>query len=167
MPTTRKMSDRHEEDLVAVLGGQRTRNSGAVWSDQMDGHQAGLDQHYKFAWDGKATLGKSIGVSREMWNKAVEQSRHLLTAIPLRFYADTRLTKVDIDLIALDLETFAEILADANKYRLIDEIGCIEGVHDHEPLESGSVPGMFVSNGACRGCGKFPYEASLIAGDEG
>jgi len=151
MPTTRKMSARHEEDLVAVLGGQRTKNSGAVGSDQMDCHQAGLDQHYKFAWDGKATLGKSIGVSRDMWHKAVEQSRHLFTAIPLRFYADTRLTRVDIDLIALDLETFAEILKDANTFRAAKEHGCLVGIHD------------FPGDSTCTVCGASGYD--IVGGD--
>jgi hypothetical protein len=118
-PTTRKMSDRHEQDLVAILGGERTRNSGAVWSDQSDGHQTGLDQHYTFAWDGKSTLGLSIGVSRGMWEKLGEQSRGLEPLLPLRFYRDSRLTEVDVDLVALDLELFAQVLEDANKFREI------------------------------------------------
>lgn len=115
--TTRKMSSRHEDDLVAVLGGERTRNSGAVWSDQADGHQTGSEEYWRFAWDGKSTLGESIGVSRKMWRKLEEQSRGLESLLPLRFYANTRLTEVDIDLVSLDVEIFAQILADANAYR--------------------------------------------------
>lgn len=115
--TTRKMSSRHEDDLVAILGGERTRNSGAVWSDQADGHQTGLDQHWKFAWDGKSTLGGSIGVTRIMLEKLRQQCRGLEPALPLRWYRDDRLTMVDEDWIAVETETFAQILSDANAYR--------------------------------------------------
>lgn len=118
-PTTRKMSDRHEEDIVALLGGTGTRNSGAVWSDQGDGHQTNLDQYWRFAWDGKSTLGLSISVTRAMWAKTAEQTRGLLPLLPLRFYRDSRLTQVDLDLIAVEAETFAEILSDANAYRAL------------------------------------------------
>lgn len=115
--TTRKMSDRHENDLVAVLGGERTRNSGAVWSDQGDVHQTGMEGHYRFGMDGKSTLGKSISITREMLTKLREQCRGLEPALPLRFYADDRLTMVDEDWIAIELETFAQMQADANAYR--------------------------------------------------
>jgi len=157
---TRDMSDRHETDLVAVLGGERTRNSGAVWSDQGDGHQTGLDQHWTFGWDGKSTLSKSIGVSLEMWEKLTEQSRGLEPLLPLRFYANTRLTQVTLDLVVLELETFSQILDDANAYRKMQEIGCAGGNHRFSRLESGSVPGMMVRNGSCEGCGLDPHEAS-------
>ena len=117
--TTRKMSDRHEEDLVALLGGEKTRNSGAVWSDQADGHQTGLDQYWLFTWDGKSTLGKSIGISRAMLAKLREQSRGLEILLPLRWYANDRLTEVDEDWIAVEAETFAQVLEDANAYRAL------------------------------------------------
>ena len=117
--TTRKMSDRHEQDLAEALDGQRTRNSGAVWSDQSDGHQIHSEGYWRFAWDGKATLGKSISITREMWAKLGEQCRGLNPAIPLRWYANQRLTAVDIDLIAVELETFAAMQTDANAYRAL------------------------------------------------
>lgn len=119
--TTRKMSARHEDDLVALLGGERTRNSGAVWSDQADGHQTGLDQHYRFTWDGKSTLGMSIGITRAMWAKLVKQSRGLTPIIPLRWYRDARLTEVDLDLIVVEAEVFAEMMNDANAYRALED----------------------------------------------
>ena len=119
--TTRQMSDRHEQDLLAVLDGKGTLNSGATWRDPADGHQTLLDQHYRFAWDGKSTLGASIGVSREMWTKAVDQSRSLDTLLPLRFYANARLTEVELDLVVLDLDVFAQVLADANAYRALPQ----------------------------------------------
>lgn len=117
--TTRKMSDRHETDLVALLGGERTRNSGAVWSDQGDGHQTGLDQYWRFGWDGKSTLGESIGVTRKMLAKLREQCRGLEPMLPLRWYANDRLTMVDEDWISVESETFAQILDDANRFRKI------------------------------------------------
>ena len=156
--TTRKMSDRHEEDLAEVLDGARTRNSGAVWSDQGDGHQTSSEGHYRFTWDGKSTCGKSIGVTTEMWEKITEQSRGLEPAIPLRWYANDRLTEVALDLIAIDLDTFAQMQADANAHRLMQEIGCASGTHDFAPQESSAVPGM-MTIGPCRGCGRDTYDA--------
>lgn len=153
-PTTRKMSDRHEQDLVAILGGERTRNSGAVWSDQADGHQTGSEEHWRFAWDGKSTLGKSIGVSREMWLKLGEQSRGLEPLLPLRFYANDRLTEVDLDLGAVDLETLAALISDANAYRRMEDVGCAQGIHDHTQTDG-------PANGPCHGCGLMPYEAGV------
>jgi hypothetical protein len=114
---TRKMSERHEDDLVELLGGTRTRNSGAVWSDQADGHQIGLDQYWRFTWDGKSTLGESIGITRKMIAKMREQARGLEPMIPLRWYGNDRLTEVSEDWIAIEADTFAAILADANAYR--------------------------------------------------
>lgn len=123
MPTTRKMSARHEEDLADILSGQQTRNSGAVWSDQGDGHQIQDDGYWRFVWDGKATLGKSISVTREMWDKINRQSRNLLPMIPLRWYQNERLTCVDIDLIAVDAKVFAQMRVDANNWRRHQEGG--------------------------------------------
>jgi hypothetical protein len=155
--TTRKMSDRHEDDLVAILGGERTRNSGAVWSDQADVHQTGLDQHYRFTMDGKSTLGKGITITREMIAKLREQSRGLDPLLPLRWYLDDRLTMVDEDWVALDLETFQAMLADANKYRRMKDVGCAQGVHDFQRLVDPET-GLRATVGNCRGCELAPYE---------
>lgn len=152
VPVTRKMSDRHEEDLAELLGGKRTRNSGAVWSDQSDGHHLQSEEHWRFAWDGKSTLGKSIGITRDMVTKLRQQSRGLLPLLPLRWYRDNRLTGVDIDMVALDLETFVEILDDANLYRRMKDTGCHLGTHDD----------FGVSGGECRVCGSMPYERTGV-----
>lgn len=107
-PPTRQMSDRHEVDLVKVLGGRRTKASGSQFNDQMDGrHDEGA---WRFAWDGKSTFGASIGVSREMWSKAVEQSHGARPLLPLRFYADYRLNPA-LDLVVCDLHDLAELVA--------------------------------------------------------
>lgn len=146
------MSDRHEEDLVALLGGERTRNSGAVWSDRADGHQTGLEQYWLFAWDGKSTLGKSIGVSRDMLTKLREQCRGLEPMLPLRWYLDDRLTMVDEDWIAIEAETFAQVLEDANRYRAIKDQGCLTGSHAFSDPEDRST---------CQVCGVSSYDMSV------
>ena len=46
-PVTRKMSDLHERHVAHVLDGTRTRNSGAVWSDQSDGHHLASEEYFK------------------------------------------------------------------------------------------------------------------------
>lgn len=108
-PTTRQMSSKHEDFIADLIGGKRTRNSGAVWSDQMDARNDVRNDQWAFAADGKATLGKSIGVSRDMWDKAVEQSHDLRTILPLRWY-DTERLDVGLDLVVLSAEDFREML---------------------------------------------------------
>lgn len=107
------MGDAHESYLVRVLRGRRTRASGAVWSDQMDGRHSRFDQSFAFAWDGKSTLGKSISVSRVMWNKAVDQAGGERPILPLRFY-DNESLEVGIDLVVMDLNDFIEMMERAN-----------------------------------------------------
>lgn len=149
--TTRKMSDRHEEDLVEALDGIKTVASGSTWSDKSDGHQLASEGYWRFAWDGKSTLGKSIGVSREMIAKLREQCRGLEPLLPLRFYRDTRLTLVDEDWVAVELETFAVMQRDANRWRAIHEVGCLTGIHYDVRPEGGGSP-------TCTACGLAPYE---------
>lgn len=104
-----------------------------------------------------STLGKSIGVTVEMWQKITEQSRGLLPMIPLRWYGDNRLTKIHLDLVAIDLDTFAEMQNDANAYHRIINTGCAGGLHDFS--SSNEAPGMVIKNGPCTACGLSPYEA--------
>lgn len=114
-PTTRQMADRHEADLARLLDGRMTRGSGNQFSDSMDGkHDEG---YWRFAWDGKATFGASIGVSREMWKKAVDQSHGARPLLPLRFYDDYRLTPA-LDLVVCDLHDLAEMVGELRDDRL-------------------------------------------------
>lgn len=117
-PRTRKMSDAHEEHLVEVLGGRKTKGSGNQWHNPMDGRHSSRTVNYAFAWDGKSTLGKSIGVTREMWGKAEDQAGGERAALPLRFYDDERL-RVGLDLVVISLDDFAELLDAARR-----ECGC-------------------------------------------
>jgi hypothetical protein len=116
------MSDAHEDHLIAVLGGRKTRGSGSTFRDQGDGKQAYASEEFIFCWDGKSTLGKSLSISKEMWQKIREQSHWARPAIPIRFYGNTRLTE-HVDLIACDLQDFADMQACANEtIRLRDEV---------------------------------------------
>lgn len=108
-PSTRKMSEAHEEYIATILNGRRTRNSGAVWSDQMDVRNDVREDRFAFAADGKSTFGESIGVTRGMWQKAVEQSGDLIPCLPLRWY-DTYRLDVGLDLWVVEGSTFEELL---------------------------------------------------------
>lgn len=107
--TTRDLSDKHEAYLADLLGGRRTRGSGNQFNDQMDGRQHRFDGPVAFAWDGKATTGKSISVSLAMWEKAVEQAGGERAALALRWYLNERLTEA-VDLITVSADDFAELL---------------------------------------------------------
>ena len=112
--TTRDLSDRHEKHLAAVLHGRMTRGSGNQFKDQGDGKQEYRSGEYVFCWDGKATEGKSIGVSREMIEKITEQAHWAQPMIALRFYENARLTEAT-DWVAIELDTFARMQEDANE----------------------------------------------------
>lgn len=156
--TTRKMSGRHEQDLAAALDGRVTKGSGSTFRDQADGKQEYGSAAYVFAWDGKSTLGKSVSITREMWAKIVEQAHWALPALPVRFYRDERLTQVDLDLVAVELETFAQMQRDANAYRRVRDAGCLTGSHPfvRPDLVAGEmVMGTYPQ---CSACGIAPYE---------
>jgi hypothetical protein len=112
----RQMSERHEMYLVRLFGGRRMKASGATQSGQMDGRLDAHRQAYAFAWDGKSTLGGSIGVSRKMWAKAVAQSHFERPMLCLRFYANIRLQDSEaLDLAVVDANDLAEVVARLNE----------------------------------------------------
>lgn len=119
-PTTRQMSDSHEKFLATLIDGIRMPGSGNQWARPTDARNKRYDTDYAFAVDGKSTLGKSIGVSQDMWNKVVEQADGERPMLALRWFSDYRLT-VAQDLIVIDAGDFAEILADARAYRAKEE----------------------------------------------
>jgi len=112
MSLTRKMSEKHERFLASFLGGRKTRGSGNQFANQMDGRHDRYAQEFAFTWDGKATLGKSIGVSRQMWGKAEEQAHGERPMLGLRFYDNERLD-VGLDLVVLSVADFDELLTRA------------------------------------------------------
>lgn len=118
-PTTRKMSDAHEKFLAELFDGEISVGSGNQFKDQMDGRNKRYDQAFALAWDGKSTLGKSVGVTREMWEKALEQSHGETPMLALRWYNDYRLEPA-LDLVVLNAYSFAEILAAARKWAEVE-----------------------------------------------
>lgn len=105
MSLNKRMGDKHERDLAAMLSGYASRGSGNQWHNSMDGRTA-YTVWPALAWDCKSTMGKSIGVSREMWRKAKEQAGGHLPLVPLRFYDNERLD-VGLDLAVIDLNDLA------------------------------------------------------------
>jgi hypothetical protein len=155
--TTRKMSDDHEVWLVELFGGRRTKGSGNQWHNQCDGRMASSRFSYAFAWDGKSTLGKSIGVSREMWTKTCAQAVPERPMLPLRFYDNEKLD-VGHDLVVLSAYDAAELIEDANKYRAIKDQGCLNGEHQFYDMNQG----LPVSD--CMVCGASIYEQPEVDG---
>lgn len=112
--TTRGMSDRHEADLVEWFGGSLMPGSGNQWNRPMDGRHSRYTEKMAFAWDGKSTMGKSILITRDMVDKAIEQAGAERPLIALRWYNNMRLTD-SVDWVALSAHDFAELLAAANE----------------------------------------------------
>lgn len=113
MSVNKKMGDRHEEFLVELFGGSVSRGSGNQWTNPMDGRRNRMTVPYAFAWDGKSTLGKSIGVTGAMWDKAVDQAGGERPMLGLRWYANERLDVVR-DLVVVSAFDMSEILAEVN-----------------------------------------------------
>lgn len=130
--TTRNMSDAHEIALVDALGGRRTRGSGNQPANPMDGRHNRYTDDLAFAWDGKSTLGKSIGVTLEMIRKARDQALGERPMLALRWYATERLAVAE-DWVAVTLDDFQELLHGARQARLMREF--LEGQADPNDLE--------------------------------
>jgi hypothetical protein len=65
---------------------------------------------FPLAIDGKSTFGKSIGVTEEMWDKAVEQAGDLTPVLALRWYAKDNTLKSKRDLVVVDAHDFAAMI---------------------------------------------------------
>lgn len=116
MSLAKKMGNEHESWVCALLGATQSRGSGNQWANPIDGRQNRMTQSFAFAFDGKSTLGKSIGVSRVMWEKARQQAGGERPMLALRFY-DTERLSVGHDLIVVSAHDFAEVLEAANERR--------------------------------------------------
>lgn len=86
-----RMAEHHEEHLADILGARKTRGSGNQWANQMDVRQSRYTSTVAFAVDGKSTMARSISVSRDMLDKAVEQAAAERPMVALRYYDDERL----------------------------------------------------------------------------
>lgn len=106
-----EMAKRHEAFLARIFKGRQMKGSGNQQSGQMDGRHDAHRQAFAFAWDGKATMGASILVSKRMWEKATEQSHFERPMIALRFYENFRLQDSEaLDLTVISAHDMAEIL---------------------------------------------------------
>jgi hypothetical protein len=114
-----QMADAHEADIAEWIGGAQHKGSGNQWSRQMDASNGEKLVPFPLAGDGKATLGKSISITRDMWLKAVAQTFNKIPTIWLRFYRDESLREVSTDLVVIERREFLEIL---EKARLCEEI---------------------------------------------
>lgn len=130
--TTRDMSNSHEIDLVATFGGRRTPGSGNQPNNPMDGRLNRYTDDLAYAWDGKSSLGKSISVTRAMWEKAQEQALSERPMLALRWY-DTERLRVGLDLIVVGIEDFAEMLELSRQARLMKAF--LAETHDSETGE--------------------------------
>ena len=123
----KKMGDAHEQRMVEALGGRMTRGSGNQSHDQMDGKHTPMEVRFAFAWDGKSTRGESVGVSRAMWAKAVEQAQDRRPMLGLCFYDNDRLTEFT-DLVVLTMDDLAELLDAAESASLDFDAWLAEGI---------------------------------------
>jgi len=103
------MSDLHEKEIAAALGGRRTRGSGCTAQDATDVVSLPDDE---FAWaaDCKSTLAASTTASVATWEKLEGQADGRMALLPLRCYADDRLSYSRMDVVALAVGDLAELL---------------------------------------------------------
>lgn len=103
-----RKGDIHEEYVCEAIGARKTRGSGSQWRDATDGRQNHRETAFAFAFDGKSTTGKGVNVTRDMWDKAVEQAGAERPMLALRFYEDDTLEEAT-DLVTLSLDDFVEM----------------------------------------------------------
>ncbi len=126
MPRTlnQRMADAHEADMAEVIDGRVQKGSGNQWHAQGDLKNGEHLVAYPITGDCKATLGKSISLSREMWNKITEQTYDQNPALFLRWYRDESLRQVDTDLAVTSVSLFRQVLGDARQWQaVLDEFG--------------------------------------------
>jgi hypothetical protein len=114
MPDRHAMAEAHEKFLAELNGGVKSRGSGSQWHDKADGRSDHLDVPFAFCWDGKATLGESVSVTRKMWDKITEEAHGERPQLGLRFYDSERLD-VGIDLITILAADYGELLETARE----------------------------------------------------
>jgi hypothetical protein len=110
------MADAHEADIAEWTGGRLTKGSGNQWSDPLD-VKNDTRTVYPLGNDGKATLGKSLSITREMWRKLREECFGHIPTWWGRFYQDESLRTVHLDLMAMEADDFRRIWEDAKKWQ--------------------------------------------------
>lgn len=132
-PLSHRMADHHEEDLQRRLGGRRTRGSGNQPANPMDGRHNRYSQAVAFAWDGKATRGESVSVTRKMVTKAEEQAHGERPMLALRWYDNDRL-RVWRDYAAITLDDLEELLDRSDRLTQLQE--AIESLATGNPIQT-------------------------------
>jgi hypothetical protein len=119
-----KMSDSHEMWVKDQIQGGLTKGSGSQWHAQLDAKNGTRDIPFPIGAEAKATLGKSLSITRDLWDKIREQCFGEIPTWWGRFYRDENLHIVDLDLVAMEAEDFRKILDAARKWSAIeDEVG--------------------------------------------
>lgn len=116
-----KMADAHEAWIRDQIAGRTPKGSGNQWHDQLDAKNGTRNTPFPIGADGKATLGKSLSITRDLWAKLREQCFGEIPTWWGRFYRDENLHIVDLDLVALEAEDFTRILEAARKWAAIEE----------------------------------------------
>lgn len=154
-----QMADAHEQDIAEWIGGVQHKGSGNQWSRQMDVSNGEKLVPFPLAADGKATLGKSISVTRDMWLKAVAQTFNKIPTIWLRFYKDESLREVSTDLVVIERREFLEILEAARTHKTLENqlmelamkgetFSIMAAEEERHPLLTAELP----AKGHCGGC---------------
>jgi hypothetical protein len=117
------MGDAHEADIAEWTKGIKQKASGSQWHRQGDTKNGEFLVSYPITSDGKSTMGKSIAISRDMWNKITDQTFNQHPALFLRFYrpATTTPLTVDLDLAVIRAGLFTDLLEAARKWAAIEE----------------------------------------------
>ena len=112
-----KMGQLHEEYAAQMLGGAVTRGSGNQWQDPNDTRDNHLSVPFALSVQCKSTLGSGLTITREIRDKAVQESGGELPAIALRWYPNERLDHLSVndDWTALRTADLSEILATARR----------------------------------------------------
>lgn len=123
-----KMSDGHELWIKELIQGSLTKGSGNQWHAQLDAKNGTRDVPFPIGAEAKATLGKSLSITRDLWRKLREQCFGEIPTWWGRFYRDETLRTSDLDLVALEADDFIPILKSARKWSEIEEEVGHEGV---------------------------------------
>jgi hypothetical protein len=107
------MSLKHEADLAEWFGTRANPGSGNQFNRQGDGRNNAHEQEFAFCWDGKATLGTSIGVTRLMLKKIKQQAHRERPMVALRFYNNDRFTESE-DWAVIPMDDLRELIERAN-----------------------------------------------------
>ncbi len=118
---TRDLSDRHEAFLGELLEAPLNPGSGNQFNNPTDARQSRFHRAMAFAVDGKATLAKSMSITRAMIDKLREQARGERPMLGVRFYDGDALTSYD-DWVMIEAEDFRALMQRSDKLQAIEEM---------------------------------------------